>query len=142
MDIRRPARPSSRSQVVPRMPGARAMRPSCQRTRRTTVNATNGGPLGRSRPYVKSSTRSGTPIVHRLTFSATFSVIASSTPSVFPRATCWELTRQVDQARLRVGFADVETIHCLGEAQVGVDTGNDYACIYRQELDATRETRR
>ena len=34
---------------------------------------------------------------------------------------------QVGHGRLLVG---------LGEAQIGIDTGNDNACIYREEFDA------
>jgi hypothetical protein len=34
-----------------------------------------------------------------------------------------------------LGLAQIEPVDSLGESQVGVDTGNDDACIYRQQLD-------
>ena len=34
-----------------------------------------------------------------------------------------------------LGLAQIKPVDSLGESQVGVDTGNDDACIYRQQLD-------
>src|SRR5215217_125087 len=36
---------------------------------------------------------------------------------------------------LRFCLCQIKPVHGLGEAQVGVDTGNDNACIYREQLD-------
>ena len=46
------------------------------------------------------------------------------------------LTRQVGHGRLLVGPGDVKADHRLDESQVGIDTGNDNARIYREQFDA------
>ena len=57
-------------------------------------------------------------------------------PGLPSRDLLGNLTRQLGQARLLVGLGDVEPVHGLGESQVGGATGNDDACIYREQLDA------
>ena len=38
--------------------------------------------------------------------------------------------------QLPLRFGQIKPVHRLGETQIGVNTGNDNACIYRQDLDA------
>ena len=39
---------------------------------------------------------------------------------------------------LRFCLCQIKPVHGLGETQVGVDAGDDNACVYRQDLDADK----
>ena len=38
-------------------------------------------------------------------------------------------------------LGQIKPVQSLGETQVGVDTGNDNACIYREQFNADKDTR-
>ena len=83
-------------------------------------------------PHSSSSSSSSSPLKTSATLSFTASSRAFGLCLAPPRVMSSISSGSPSGPCLR----QIKPVHGLGETQVGVDTGNDNACIYRQQLDA------